>query len=158
MRPMSSLDQTIIEKIDELIQFGEEVKRSEYVGLVDGRTVVGDLYVDSELAYQWATSCLSLLDRTFGDASVHYRNFEAQLPKISRRGSISRGLGVLKAAKHDYGQGFLFDTRVLIEAEVFGWDEKKVRKILAYYEGQTEEVAVAEEEAALVESEQEVDR
>ena len=67
-------------------------------------------------------------------------------------------MGVLKAAKHDYGQGFLFDTRVLIEAEVFGWDEKKVRKILAYYEGQTEEVAVAEEEAALVESEQEVDR
>jgi hypothetical protein len=29
-----------------------------------------------------------------------------------------------------------------------GWDEKKIRRILAHYEGQTEEQAVAEDEAA----------
>jgi len=29
-----------------------------------------------------------------------------------------------------------------------GWDEKRVREVLAHYEGQTEEEAVAEDEAA----------
>lgn len=38
-----------------------------------------------------------------------------------------------------------------------GWDEERVRKVLAYYEEQTEEEAVAEDEAARVESDQEVD-
>ena len=30
-----------------------------------------------------------------------------------------------------------------------GWDEDRVRRVLAHYEGQTEEEAVAEDEAAL---------
>ena len=30
-----------------------------------------------------------------------------------------------------------------------GWDEKRVRKLLAHYEAQTEEEALAEDEAAL---------
>ena len=29
-----------------------------------------------------------------------------------------------------------------------GWDEERVRRVLAHYEGQTEEEAVAEDEAA----------
>jgi hypothetical protein len=29
-----------------------------------------------------------------------------------------------------------------------GWDEERVRKVLAHYEGQTEDEAVAEDEAA----------
>lgn len=29
-----------------------------------------------------------------------------------------------------------------------GWDENRVRKVLAHYEGQTEDVATAEDEAA----------
>ena len=29
-----------------------------------------------------------------------------------------------------------------------GWDDKQVRKVIAYYEAQTEEEAVAEDEAA----------
>jgi hypothetical protein len=29
-----------------------------------------------------------------------------------------------------------------------GWDEKRVQRVLAYYEGQTEDEAVAEDEAA----------
>lgn len=33
-----------------------------------------------------------------------------------------------------------------------GWDEERVRKVLAHYENQTEEEAVAEDEAAIAES------
>ena len=39
-----------------------------------------------------------------------------------------------------------------------GWDEERVRRVLAHYEEQTEEEAVAEDEAALIESDQEVIR
>ncbi|HEX3681989.1 MAG TPA: hypothetical protein VHU83_05550 [Bryobacteraceae bacterium] len=31
-----------------------------------------------------------------------------------------------------------------------GWDDEKVQRALAYYEGQTEDEAVAEDEAAMV--------
>jgi hypothetical protein len=37
-----------------------------------------------------------------------------------------------------------------------GWDEARVRKVLAHYEEQTEDEAVAEDEAALAESTQTV--
>jgi hypothetical protein len=37
-----------------------------------------------------------------------------------------------------------------------GWDEERVRKVLAHYEGQTEEEAVAEDEAAFEDSTQTV--
>jgi HEPN domain-containing protein len=33
--------------------------------------------------------------------------------------ALEKGLGILKAAKDDYENGYLFDTRTLIEAEVF---------------------------------------
>lgn len=37
-----------------------------------------------------------------------------------------------------------------------GWDEKRVRRVLAHYEEQTEEESVAEDEAALEDSTQAV--
>ena len=37
-----------------------------------------------------------------------------------------------------------------------GWDEERVRKVLAHYEDQTEDEAVAEDEAAIEESTQTV--
>ena len=37
-----------------------------------------------------------------------------------------------------------------------GWDEERVRKVLAHYEEQTEEEAVAEDEAAFADSTQTV--
>ncbi|HWP60609.1 MAG TPA: hypothetical protein VNL14_22130 [Candidatus Acidoferrales bacterium] len=37
-----------------------------------------------------------------------------------------------------------------------GWDEERVRKVLAHYEQQTEEEAVAEDEAAFEDSSQAV--
>ena len=37
-----------------------------------------------------------------------------------------------------------------------GWDEERVKKVLAHYESQTEEEAVAEDEAAFTEVDQTV--
>ena len=35
-----------------------------------------------------------------------------------------------------------------------GWDEKRVQRVIAYYEAQTEEEAIAEDEAAFEEQQQ----
>jgi hypothetical protein len=116
---MSKLDQKVLDKLEELIQFGGRVKQTKY-SRSGGRTVyLGDAGVNSELAHQWGTSCLNLLSRVFGPDSVHYKNFEAQYPKFRDYSPVNRALGILRAAKDDYEQGYLFNTRTLIEAEVF---------------------------------------
>jgi len=116
---MTKLDQRILAKLQALIQFGEEVKRTGY----DRRTIdplyYGDHGVNYELAHQWGTSCLNLLERVLGSTSVHCRNFETLFPEFHNYSPVTQALGVLRAAKDDYEQGFLFDTRSLIEAEVF---------------------------------------
>jgi hypothetical protein len=116
---MSGLDQRVLDRLQELIQFGERVKQTKHVRTYGGLQVAGDVGVNSELAHQWGTSCLSLLGRVFGLESAHYKQFEAQFPKFYLHGPVARALGTLRAAKEDYEQGFLFDTRTLIEAEVF---------------------------------------
>lgn len=116
---MSKLDRRILEKLQQLVDFGEEVKRSRYDRSGNGVVYFGDDGVDYELAHQWGTSCLNLLSRVFGENSVHYKNYEALFPNFHDYGPITQALGVLKAAESDYEQGFLFNARDLIEAEVF---------------------------------------
>ena len=116
---MSKLDQKILDKLQELIQFGERVKQTKYSRSGGGVIYMGDAGVDYELAYQWGTSYLNLLSRVFGLDNVHCRNFESKFPKFHDYSLVTQALGSLKAAKDDYEQGFLFETRILIEAEVF---------------------------------------
>lgn len=116
---MSKLDQKILARLTELIQFGEKVKQTRYSKSFDGMVVIGDAGVDSGLANQWGTSCLNLLKRVFGSDSVHYENFQAKFPKFHDYSPVIQALGTLKAAKDDYEQDLLFDTRISVEAEVF---------------------------------------
>ncbi len=78
-----------------------------------------DDFVDSQLAYQWATSVQNLLARVFGEASEHYKNFKAQVEQRLRYSPANQAQGVLRAAREDYANGHLFELRCLIEAEVF---------------------------------------
>ncbi len=115
----SKLDQRILDRIRELIQLGEKVQQTNYERIYEGLIVAGDLGVDPGLANQWGTSCLNLLNRVFGPQSVHYKQFETLVPELYFYSRASQALGTLRAALDDYEQGFLFDTRTLIEAEVF---------------------------------------
>ena len=78
--------------------------------------------INKQDGIQWKISCLSLLNQIFGDKSHYYINFEHE-SKCSHFDDnltyFTQSLGVLKAAKDDYENGYLFDTRALIEAEVF---------------------------------------
>jgi len=116
---VSELDQKILDKIQELIQLCEQAKQTRYSKSTGNMVVIGDAGVDSGLAHQWGTSCLNLLRRVFGQDSVDYENFQAKFPRFQNYSPVTQALGVLRAAKDDYEQGFLFDTRTLIEVEVF---------------------------------------
>lgn len=110
-------DEKIQNRLAELIKVGEAVlatKRSP------GPNVIGDFQVDSQQAYQWATSVQNLLARVFGPTSEHYKNFTAQVgSRLMTFSRTYRAQGILKAAKDDYDNGHLFELRRLVEAEVF---------------------------------------
>lgn len=133
---MAKLDQKVLEKLKDLIQFGEKVKQTGYSRSGGGMVYIGDHGVDYELAQQWGTSCLNLLHRIFGADSVHYENFKALYPHFHNYSPVVQALGVLRAAQHDYEQEFLFNTRVLIEAEVFDEFLEQAKHLLnsGYYQ------------------------
>jgi hypothetical protein len=113
------LDQKVIDRFQTLIAQTEKIvatrtsRSNEYV--VSFR----DDYVNFEIATQWATSCLSLLGRVFGKESEHYTKLDALFPKITDYHPFKQAVGIIKSAKEDYENGFIFETRTLIEAEVF---------------------------------------
>lgn len=112
-----SVDSRIIARLDQLIELG--------TGLVASTQTVemymsGSTYkVDDEPYYRWRASSLSLLERVFGPESAHYTSFETTSKNTYAVPAAQQGTGVLKAAKDDFENGYLFNTRALIEAEVF---------------------------------------
>ncbi len=111
------VDQRIVGRLEELITTGEQVLRTK---AAPHANLIADDSLDEQSFIQWETSCLSLLGRVSGKDSIHYQTFNSLVGEIADYTPALKGLGVLKAAKDDYEHGYLFDTRVLIEAEVFG--------------------------------------
>ena len=78
--------------------------------------------INKQDGIQWATSSLNLLKQIFGENSDYYISFKDKSMQLNFDNNLSdfnQSFGVLKAAKDDYEHGYLFDTRTLIEAEVF---------------------------------------
>ena len=67
------VDQTIVRRLDELIAMGEQVTRTRCNRSSPGVVYLGDDAVDYELAHQWGTRCLNLLNRVFAVDSDHYQ-------------------------------------------------------------------------------------
>lgn len=114
-----TIDQKIIARLDQLIADGELVLGSNYSRSGSGVVYMGDRGVNSELSHKWGMSCLNILGRVFGDNSDHYNKFNGLFPKFHDLTPVKKAMGILKAAKDDYENGYLFETRVLIEATVF---------------------------------------
>lgn len=78
--------------------------------------------VSPELATEWGLRCLNVIRRVFGADSDYYEAFKEQSSGFGcfdNYGYVAQGLSILKAAKDDYEKGYLFDTRILIQAELF---------------------------------------
>ncbi|WP_434687018.1 HEPN domain-containing protein [Pseudanabaena minima] len=131
------IDEKVKARLNELIDMGEKLlstKRSP------GQNVIGDSRVDSQMAYQWATSVQNLLSRAFGEDSEHYKNFIIQVNSHLTYSPTFRAQGILKAAKDDYENGYLFDVKQLIEAELF--DDFLEQAIYLYDSGYHQPAAV----------------
>jgi hypothetical protein len=78
-------------------------------------------FVDRETFQQWVNSALNLLQRAFGEDSVHFKN----LSKIYSEFhwfpiELENARGVFKAAKSEYLGGYMFELETAISGEIFG--------------------------------------
>lgn len=110
------LDERILQRLTELISLGEQVIRTRRPA---GRNVIGDDRIDTQLASQWVTSTQSLLSRTFGENSSHFKNYHSATQGYLTYSPCVKAMGVLIASKDDFEHGFLFSVRSLVEAELF---------------------------------------
>lgn len=127
---MVQLDQKIVAMFEELLECGEQVVLTRESGggelarYFGRRAIYNPTYekVSPEFATEWGLRCLNLLKRLLGTESDYYQAFKEQstgFTSFSNYEYVTQALSILKAAKIDHEKGFLFDTRVLIQAEVF---------------------------------------
>ena len=110
------IDEKILSRLNELLEFGERVLSTKKS---PPPNVIGDLRVDSQKAYQWATSTQNILSRVFGQESEHYKNFSKHLERHLTYSPVYYAQGVLRAAIDDYENEQLFEIRKMVEAELF---------------------------------------
>ncbi|QDV69079.1 hypothetical protein Poly24_27930 [Rosistilla carotiformis] len=68
----------------------------------------------------WATSVLNLLQRLFGEDSIHFQHFSRNSAGVSESyNGFKRTLSIFDAAREDYEGGYLFNLQSLVKAEVF---------------------------------------
>lgn len=125
------LDPIIVRRFGELTSKAEAVLAAK---LVDFVTQEGTAYykVPSELYKEWATNTLNLLQRTFGESSIHYKNFADHYEKFE--GWVSNfndSYGIFRAAREDYEGGYLFNIRTLAKAEVLSDAIAQAKELLA---------------------------
>ncbi len=112
-----NVDKKIIERLEELIKAGEKIEPLRIRSTPNA--VSFGTPVDGQESSQWGVSCLNVLTRIFGKDSDHYQKFNSLFPELHDWTSVRNGVGIMRAAKDDYENGYLFDVRVLIQAEVF---------------------------------------
>jgi hypothetical protein len=115
-------DEKINKLLSELVKEGENLLKSEVQTLpIKGFDFSGKgRTIHRALSYRWGTTCLDLLERVFGKENTFYKKFDEFSSSFDRYDSFVKALGVISAARNAYKNGYLFDTRALIEAEVFG--------------------------------------
>lgn len=99
----------------------------------DFRSMEGIPYykVPSELYKEWATNVLSLLQRSFGESSIHYQNFFAHYAKFEGwESNFLDSQAVFKAAREDYEGGYLFNIRTLAKTEVLADAMDQAKELL----------------------------
>lgn len=129
------IEQKIINRLQKLIEFEAQIEKTRVQGEATVKTRMTDFfaplihehtpaydYVDSELANQWGVSCLQVIKTISGQESDYYIKFDKLFLlffSTTNYPAVKTALGIIKAIKFDYENGYLFKSRTLIEAEVF---------------------------------------
>lgn len=75
--------------------------------------------VDRQEFITWGTSSLNLLQRIFGDTSIHYTQFRTYFDEFKGdTPTLNACMAVFNAAREDYEGGYLFNVETLVSAEV----------------------------------------
>lgn len=124
------LDQLITQRFEELERRAQGVSEAKEVDFQGNGKVYYNIPYPSFTG--WATSALNLLQRAFGEESVHYQKL-SQLAEISRGGesAFESCRAVFLAAKEDYEGGYLFNVRSLVKAEVLSDALDQAKELLS---------------------------
>ena len=125
------LDPIVTRRFSELQTKGEAVlaaKKEEFKD-GDGKPVYK---VPSGAFREWATNVLNLLQRTFGESSVHFKHFADHYSIFQGwLSDFDSNFGIFRAAKEDYEGGYLFNIRTLAKAEVLADAISQAKELLA---------------------------
>lgn len=111
----SRFDESVKQRIEELIELGEKVKAS-------GRmTPHKGLDPDAALYLQWTTSSLAFLAAALGEDSEHYKAFADIVgTRAHPMVKVAPCFGVLRAARDDIMSGWIGRRDLLLTADAFG--------------------------------------
>lgn len=107
-------EERIIKRLVEMIDLGEELSAEEI------RADVYDRHesIDVGIIAQWKMSSLNILQRGFGENSIHYKEF-VKVFDGGKYYNVNIGNNILIAALDDMQGGYLADMKELVEAEIF---------------------------------------
>ena len=108
-------------RLEELIALAEQIKATkERDRPVAG--VIAPLYtwVDSDKAQQWTMSATTILKSALGEGSDNYKKFARLSGDCCIYENFCHMQAILKATLEDLKGGYFFESKALLEAEVFG--------------------------------------
>ena len=106
------LGEKILERVNELINMGEDVLSTAEYSEYDA----GDVSV--EIFEQWRIESLSFLKRVFRENDLHFTEFKNNCDSNNQY-RASLGQAILKAAKTDIEGGYLDRLETLVSADIF---------------------------------------
>ena len=112
---MNHTNEKILQRTQDLIHKGENVKTQQYVEPFRDEHIP---HIKHGPFQEWRTSALSLIESITESDSVYRRNFEGKV-KTACEEDVDNGVGVLGALKNDIEGGYLTRYRTLVAAEVF---------------------------------------
>lgn len=74
--------------------------------------------INMDTAKQWQINTLNILEKICGSSSNQFIEFKKISEKLIYE-NVKIAIAILKAVENDYENGYLFDTQILVEAEVF---------------------------------------
>ncbi|MHB9065993.1 MAG: hypothetical protein ACYC4B_19525 [Pirellulaceae bacterium] len=94
-----------------------DAKTLDFVGRDSGKRYYN---INSADFSGWTTSVLNLLQRVFGEDSIHFQHFSRDAVNVGDSESSFCGVvAIFNAAREDYEGGYLFNLQSLVKAEVF---------------------------------------
>ena len=109
------IDQRILQRLEQLIERGNTAIKENRSHDQYGHEIWRD---DGQSYATFYVSALSILINTFGEKSIYVCQLQ-NCKGVSYVPSARNSVGILIAAKDDYENGYVFNAKSLIEAEVF---------------------------------------